>query len=198
MATGTNKKLFIPRKNTQPSKGPANQNDQDINWRSLEDWANNQAVPTPPPGGALFQSLIEMSFTNLGSSPSISTILTPIQGVAEATNTLTSLPQLSDGGGLILSSVSLFGPTYSTGSITLEVGIYVTDITGANTLLIVNSISMASGYGVTGTTGWTVITSTGVELSLGSPQSTNLIETTVILTKPYFMQLQAKIGRAHV
>jgi hypothetical protein len=35
------KKLFIPRKNTKPKDKDLNQNDADINWRAIENWAND-------------------------------------------------------------------------------------------------------------------------------------------------------------
>jgi hypothetical protein len=42
MAAGANpKKITIPRKNTRAKDKDLNQNDADINWRAIEDWANN-------------------------------------------------------------------------------------------------------------------------------------------------------------
>ena len=40
MAIANPKKLSIPRKNTRPKSADLNQEDADINWRAIEEWAN--------------------------------------------------------------------------------------------------------------------------------------------------------------
>lgn len=193
------KKLFVPNKNMPAFNQPRYGTDM----RAIENYINNLATggiseitsvdgsviitdPTGPitdlsvpPAGTLFH----VSMGNPYNAPTLGGLegagpSLPLASFDQTIGSWSSPPFKSTAGGVLISQTNYNVNPFTTGTATLNSGeIIVADATLANAIRITISGVTLPTFGGS-YTGWTVSGTIGTQLSLGSPQTTQLIKTT--------------------